>query len=86
MIKLVILSFSSVVLRLFNVKKKPASKKLYFSKSCKKRFLYFGVVFGKFFSVLNFSYGDMVVLLPEKLGFGPKMYSICSQLYYDKCN
>ena len=57
-----------------------------FLKSGKKRFLYFGVVFGKFFLVLNFSYGDMVVLLPEKLGFGPKIYSICSQLYHDKPN
>ena len=60
------------------MKKKTASKQLYFLKSGKKRFLYFGVVFGKFFLVLNFSYGDMVVLLPEKLGFGPKIYSICS--------
>ena len=28
----------------------------------------------------------MVVLLPEKRGFGPKIYSICSQLYHDKPN
>ena len=66
------------------MKKKPACKKLYFLKSGKKRFLYFGVVIDKFFFLLNFSYGDMVVLLPEKLGFGPKIYSIWSQLYYDK--
>lgn len=60
------------------MKKNPACTKLYFLKSGKKRFLYFEVVID--------SHGDMVVLLPEKLGFGPKIYSICSQLYYDKPN